>query len=307
MNGPKISLKTFISFLFLRWKFSEERKNFLQSHEFFQVISDNNVQFGLAVSVIVFGIGLAGLIGISYNPGLPQQISDIPARLVYTLMILLNIPQILFAVVEIAQQGESNPEKVLNVNYLNQLTNAFMAGFAIFSTKTGSSLFFETVLIMLALSSLPYWRRIRGYVVILTSIIPLWVAIVRYQIHVPWQDKYDIVIFYILCLFIMTLRRHWLEQNFWLMHRTELENKTLEKESRTDELTGLGNRTGLREDFPSFAGKQVIMIMMDLDNFKLYNDRYGHRFGDQVLHKTGQYIRKVFQPLGGQMLSLWGR
>ena len=64
MNGPKISLKTFISFLFLRWKFSEERKSFLQSPEFFQVISDNNLQFGLAVSVIVLGIGLAGLIGI---------------------------------------------------------------------------------------------------------------------------------------------------------------------------------------------------------------------------------------------------
>lgn len=306
MNGPKINLKTFISFLFLRWKFSEERKSFLQSPEFFQVISDNNLQFGLAVSVIVLGIGLAGLIGIFYNPGLPQLIPDIPARLVYMLMILVNIPQILFAVVEIAQQGESDPERVLNVNYLNQIINAFMAGFAIFSTKTESSLFLETVLIMLAMSSLPYWRRIRGYVVILTSIIPLWVAIVRYQIHIPWHDKYDIVIFYILCLFIMTLRRHWLEQSFWLMHRIELENRALEKESRTDELTGLENRTGLREDFPSFAGEQVIIIMMDLDNFKLYNDRYGHRFGDQVLHKTGQYIRKVFQPLGGKCYRYGG-
>lgn len=166
--------------------------------------------------------------------------------------------------------------------------------------RRGAVFFFETVLIMLALSSLPYWRRIRGYVVALTSMLPIGVAIVRYHILVPWQDRYDIVIFYILCLFIMTLRRHWLEQNFWLMHRTELENRALEKESRTDELTGLENRTGLREDFPSFAGEQVIMIMMDLDNFKLYNDRYGHRFGDQVLHKTGQYIRKVFQPLGGK-------
>ena len=306
MNGPKISLKTFISFLFLRWKFSEERKSFLQRPEFFQVISDNNLQFGLAVSVIVLGIGLAGLIGILYNPGLPQLIPDIPARLVYMLMILVNIPQILFDVVEIAQQGESDPERVLNVNYLNQLINAFMAGFAIFSTKTESSLFFETVLIMLAMSSLPYWRRIRGYVVILTSIIPLWVAIVRYQIHVTWYDRYNIVIFYILCLVIMTLRRHWMEQSFWLMHRTELKNRALEKESRTDELTGLGNRTGLREDFPSFAGEQVIIIMMDLDNFKLYNDRYGHRFGDQVLQKTGQYIRKVFQPLGGKCYRYGG-
>lgn len=262
MNGPKISLKTFISFLFLRWKFSEERKSFLKSPEFFQVISDNNLQFGLAVSVIVLGIGLAGLIGIFYNPGLPQLIPDIPARLVYMLMILVNIPQILFAVVEIAQQGESDPERVLNVNYLNQIINAFMAGFAIFSTKTESNLFFETVLIMLAMSSLPYWRRIRGYVVILTSIIPIWVAIVRYQIHVPWHDRYNIVIFYILCLVIMTLRRHWMEQSFWLMHRTELKNRALGKESRTDELTGLENRTGLRDDFPSFAGEQVIIIMI---------------------------------------------
>lgn len=306
MNGPKLSFKTFISFLFLRWKFSEERKSFLHSREFFQAIADNNVQFGLAVSLVVFSIGLAGLMGCSYNPGIPELIPEIPPRLVYTLMILLNIPQILFAVVEMAQSRESDPEKILNVNYLNQLINAFMAGFAVFSTLKGSSLFFETVLIMLAMSSLPYWRRIRGYVVALTSMLPIGVAIVRYHILVPWQDRYDIVIFYVLCLFIMTLRRHWLEQNFWLMHRTELENRALEKESRTDELTGLENRTGLREDFPSFAGEQVIMIMMDLDNFKLYNDRYGHRFGDQVLHQTGQYIRKVFQPLGGKCYRYGG-
>lgn len=295
-----------MSFLFLRWKFSEERKSFLHSREFFQAIADNNVQFGLAVSLVVFSIGLAGLMGCSYNPGIPELIPEIPSRLVYTLMILLNIPQILFAVVEMAQSRESDSEKVLNINYLNQLINAFMAGFAVFSTLKGSSLFFETVLIMLAMSSLPYWRRIRGYVVALTSMLPIGVAIVRYHIQVPWQDRYDIIIFYILCLFIMTLRRHWLEQNFWLMHRTELENRALEKESRTDELTGLGNRTGLREDFPSFAGEQVIMIMMDLDNFKLYNDRYGHRFGDQVLHQTGQYIRKVFQPLGGKCYRYGG-
>ena len=63
MNGPKLSVKTFISFLFLRWKFSEERKSFLHSREFFQAIADNNVQFGLAVSLVVFSIGLAGLMG----------------------------------------------------------------------------------------------------------------------------------------------------------------------------------------------------------------------------------------------------
>lgn len=147
MNGPKLSFKTFISFLFLRWKFSEERKSFLHSREFFQAIADNNVQFGLAVSLIVFSVGLAGLMGCSYNPGIPELIPEIPSRLVYTLMILVNIPQILFAVVELAQSRESDPEKILNVNYLNQLINAFMAGFAVFSTLKGSSLFLKRCLL----------------------------------------------------------------------------------------------------------------------------------------------------------------
>lgn len=299
MDAPKISLKNLFSFFMIRWKMSEERKKFYTSHEFYTVIAENNVQFGLVIAGIVLFIGVVGFWGASYELGEPSIIQSISSTFVYTLMIVVSIPQILFTLISLRNIRVYDPEVVLNINFLNQLINALMAGFSIFSTQVGSGLFFETVLIMLSLSSLPYWRKMRSVMVLLASIVPLLVAVVGNSIMVPWQDKYDLIIFYALCFLIMTLRRHWLQENFWLMHRAELENRSLEKESRTDELTQLGNRTGLREDFPSFANNQVVMIMMDLDNFKKYNDQYGHNFGDEVLRKTGQYIAAVFGPLGG--------
>ncbi len=66
-------------------------------------------------------------------------------------------------------------------------------------------------------------------------------------------------------------------------------NFQLHQLSLIDELTGLANRRGLR-NFISQTFEQneqpisnLAVMMMDIDNFKLYNDHYGHPAGDQVL------------------------
>ncbi len=70
----------------------------------------------------------------------------------------------------------------------------------------------------------------------------------------------------------------------------------LQKLLRTDPLTGLYNRRTLDEVLPvEFAraqryGHPLSLIMIDLDDFKLVNDRYGHPAGDQVLEETGALI-----------------
>lgn len=52
--------------------------------------------------------------------------------------------------------------------------------------------------------------------------------------------------------------------------------------SRTDELTGIYNRLALRECFPNYLNQEVGAAMIDLDNFKRFNDNYGHAYGDLV-------------------------
>jgi len=59
--------------------------------------------------------------------------------------------------------------------------------------------------------------------------------------------------------------------------------------ARTDALTGLPNRRFLDEALTSEftrkaqTGEPLSVVLADVDQFKLYNDRYGHTFGDDVL------------------------
>jgi diguanylate cyclase (GGDEF)-like protein len=65
----------------------------------------------------------------------------------------------------------------------------------------------------------------------------------------------------------------------------------------TDSVTGLFNRRHLfdlgRQEFlrAKRFNRSLSVIMMDIDHFKLVNDRYGHATGDQVLLKLGRLIQ----------------
>ena len=72
----------------------------------------------------------------------------------------------------------------------------------------------------------------------------------------------------------------------------------LEDTSRQDALTGIANRRALDShlalcDQWLAAGKGPIAVaMIDIDNFKLFNDRFGHASGDKTLQRVGLALRK---------------
>lgn len=71
-------------------------------------------------------------------------------------------------------------------------------------------------------------------------------------------------------------------------------NHILQQEASVDDLTKLKNRTALRNDFEQHIGKNVYTIMADVDQFKRYNDIYGHLVGDEVLRMVALATGKTF-------------
>ncbi|MGI8462630.1 MAG: diguanylate cyclase [Solirubrobacterales bacterium] len=74
----------------------------------------------------------------------------------------------------------------------------------------------------------------------------------------------------------------------------------LERLSREDPLTGLGNRRSWDESLErEFArarrtGLPVSVLICDIDRFKSVNDRYGHAIGDRLLETVaGVFLRRV--------------
>ncbi len=84
-----------------------------------------------------------------------------------------------------------------------------------------------------------------------------------------------------------------------------MELEKLEEElyhiTRTDQLTGVTNRRGFDESLDLVwrrairSKKLVTLLMIDIDNFKNYNDTYGHVEGDVCLKKVAHKIDETLQ------------
>jgi diguanylate cyclase len=87
-------------------------------------------------------------------------------------------------------------------------------------------------------------------------------------------------------------------------------------EARTDTLTGLPNRRVFDEELSRRMaeyrrhGTPVSVILVDIDLFKQFNDRYGHLAGDAVLVHVGRVMRDTMREsdlvarLGGEEFSI---
>src|SRR5262245_937085 len=75
-----------------------------------------------------------------------------------------------------------------------------------------------------------------------------------------------------------------------------------ERNALTDALTGLGNRHWMKDMFErevtrcQHAGRKLCLMMIDVDNFKRFNDQYGHISGDRVLIAVAQALREYLRP-----------
>jgi len=80
------------------------------------------------------------------------------------------------------------------------------------------------------------------------------------------------------------------------------ELQKIQRHATTDALTGLGNRHSMQAMFPRKirrclrAGDPVSLIMIDVDNLKVFNDQFGHLAGDRALKTVAKILAKTFRP-----------
>lgn len=73
------------------------------------------------------------------------------------------------------------------------------------------------------------------------------------------------------------------------------ENKRLSQQAEIDWLTGLNNRMATEEKVNKRLKtfKAGVLFVLDIDNFKSINDRYGHLAGDQVLQGVAGILKNM--------------
>jgi diguanylate cyclase (GGDEF)-like protein len=80
--------------------------------------------------------------------------------------------------------------------------------------------------------------------------------------------------------------------------------------SRTDHLTGLGNRRACEEAIEREVARatrenaSVTLVLFDLDHFKAVNDNHGHHVGDLVLRAVAGALREASR--ASDLAARWG-
>lgn len=80
--------------------------------------------------------------------------------------------------------------------------------------------------------------------------------------------------------------------------------------SEKDELTGLYNRRFVVKTFEKIASfaeranSQLLLLVIDCDNFKQINDKYGHNKGDQILIAIAETLSKCTRK--SDIVARWG-
>lgn len=92
------------------------------------------------------------------------------------------------------------------------------------------------------------------------------------------------------------------------------QQRLLERFALLDPLTELPNRRRLEEALSGSyrPGTDVSLAVLDVDDFKCFNDRYGHATGDRALQLVGETLRRaqrtepeLMTRFGGEEFVLW--
>ncbi len=94
-------------------------------------------------------------------------------------------------------------------------------------------------------------------------------------------------------------------------HQDKMHLKQLLDQAHIDPLTGVANRRRFSEVYATeverinrYGGQLPTLALLDIDHFKMVNDRYGHACGDQVLKTFAETLKNTLR--ASDFICRWG-
>ena len=151
-------------------------------------------------------------------------------------------------------------------------------------------------------------RDIRFTIVMLVICLsPIFIAEDPFDLFKVRQSlEFPLAVFFSLVLFLVM---YWL---YLQVRRAEELGYRLAETARTDSLTGLGNRRAFEDALVIEArrsqrqGYALSMLIVDIDEFKMVNDTFGHRRGDTVLQCMAITLRQATREDMDQLYRIGG-
>ena len=112
------------------------------------------------------------------------------------------------------------------------------------------------------------------------------------------------------CILVVIMLVQYEFINHMLREGLSRERENLEYLARHDQLTGLPNRHSFTQHWEMAlerarrSNTRVAILFLDLDKFKLVNDQWGHRAGDQVLQEIARRLRGLLRTT--DFIARWG-
>ncbi|AVO77501.1 MULTISPECIES: GGDEF domain-containing protein [Klebsiella] len=132
---------------------------------------------------------------------------------------------------------------------------------------------------------------------IIAFMLPLWgtALLAGIQIHYHAEIRFLILwaIFTAILLYGRRILQRWYDEA-WDTHQENMQLiQRLESIANQDALTGTANRRALNAYLAEIwqQNTPLSLMMIDVDYFKRYNDRYGHQAGDECLSSVAQVLK----------------
>ncbi len=248
-------------------------------------MTKNNYILGCSFVIVLFGINFVRFIMLlcdQWHYMNQKSISLFIGALAFVVLLIYPIIMILFFKKKIPPLAA---DIIFNAYVLAALFYDLQIGLEI-KMMLGS--YFPLYIIMIYIFLLSHLRPI---------ISVFYYLIVAYVLSIIWInyngfDSNTMQQIYLFSIYVISIIRYYMSDiSIRNAIKVEEANEKLLILSLTDSLTQIPNRLAMKDDYKKFEGKKILVVFLDLDNFKSINDDYSHEDGNKVLQMFASHLK----------------